>query len=195
MTAGQHGATLAIDGAWALWLAIWIVLSRRVKGVERQESLLSRASHIVPLIVAGFLLAFSTPDGATLVETPLVPRAWWMVHLGLAVVLAGLAFAVWARLILAGNWSGTVTLKRDHELIRRGPYALVRHPIYTGLITALLGTAIAIDEIRAALAVVIVTVSFVTKMRTEEAFMRAAFGGAYDDYRRSVPALVPGWRR
>ena len=74
--------------------------------------------------------------------------------------LAGVAFAVWARMLLAGNWSSDVTLKRDHELIVNGPYALVRHPIYTGILLALIGTALAIGEWRAALAVVLVTLAF-----------------------------------
>jgi protein-S-isoprenylcysteine O-methyltransferase Ste14 len=81
-------------------------------------------------------------------------------------------------------------------LVRTGPYALARHPIYTGMLTGLLGTALAVDAWRALAAFVIVTVAFLRKLRTEEAFMRAEFGAAYDTYRAEVPALVPRlWRR
>ena len=80
--------------------------------------------------------------------------AYW---LGLIMVAAGIAFAVWARHYLGRNWSGTVTVKQDHELIRSGPYRLVRHPIYTGLLLAILGTAVAFGEWRGLLAFALLT--------------------------------------
>ena len=92
--------------------------------------------------------------------------AYWI---GLALLIAGLAFAVWARVHLGRNWSGSVTVKEGHELIRSGPYALVRHPIYTGLITAVLGTAIVSGTVRASVGLVIITLSLLRKLRTEEA--------------------------
>ena len=190
MTEYQRAAVLFIDGAWIVWVVAWVVLARGTKKIVRQEGLRSRALHLVPLGVAALLL-FDGELNMGWLAAPVLPRAAWMVHAGAALVAVGLAFAVWARLVLAGNWSGTVTLKQSHELVRRGPYALARHPIYTGLITALFGTAVAIDAWRAVAAVAIVLLSFLRKMRTEEAFMRAQFGGAYDDYARNTPALVP----
>jgi protein-S-isoprenylcysteine O-methyltransferase Ste14 len=181
---------LFIYGAWALWAMIWVAMARGVKAVARRESVGSRALHLVPLAIAAALLADPRGEGR-LLDTPLLTRAWWMVYAGALVVVVGLAFAVWARVVLAGNWSGTVTLKRGHELVVRGPYRLVRHPIYTGLLTALFGTMVAIDAWRALLAVVIVAASFVRKMRTEEAFMQGEFGAAYEAYAARVPALLP----
>jgi protein-S-isoprenylcysteine O-methyltransferase Ste14 len=180
--------------AWVCWAAAWLVLSRGVKPAVRHESHLSRALHLVPLFAGGLLLA--QQRGLGWLEAPVVQRAAWMAPTGAALTAAGLIFAVWARLVLGGNWSGTVTVKRDHELIRTGPYALARHPIYTGMLTGLVGTALAIDAWRAVLAFAIVTLSFLRKLRTEEAFMRAEFGASYDAYRAEVPALVPRpWRR
>ena len=181
-----------IDGAWAFWLAVWIALSGRVKRVAKRESLWLRAAHIGPLIVAAFLLLFSTPHGTTWLERHLLPRQEWMLEAGALLVIAGLALAIWARLILAGNWSGTVTLKHGHELIHTGPYRWVRHPIYTGLIAAMLGNAVAIDEVRGVLALGIITAAFLKKLRTEEAFMIEAFGARYADYRAHTAALLPG---
>jgi protein-S-isoprenylcysteine O-methyltransferase Ste14 len=192
MSGGQHAAVVAIDAAWLAWLAIWIALSLRTKAVVRRESLASRAGHLLPLVLAGVLLVFRAPWQGSWLAAPLWPRLPWMVWAGAVLVLAGLAFAVAARLVLAGNWSGTVTLKHNHELIRSGPYSLVRHPIYTGLLTAMLGNAIGIDEVRGLLALAILAASFVRKLRTEEAFMAQAFGGNYADYSRTTARLIPG---
>ena len=192
MSGGQAAVVWTIDGAWIVWLGVWIALSGRVKQVARRESATQRAAHIVPMVLAGVLLFFRSPGGRTWLEHPLLTRAAWMAPAGLAVVLAGLGFAIWARLVLAGNWSGTVTLKQGHELVVSGPYRFARHPIYTGLLTAIFGTGIAIDEVRAPLALLITTVAFIRKMQTEEAFMNDAFGHRYAEYRRRVKALIPG---
>ena len=192
MTSHQADIVWGIDAAWLIWLITWIVLANRVKRITRQESHGQRAAHIVPMVVAGVLLFFRSPDGGTWLEQPILPRAAWMAQAGLAVVLTGLGFAIWARLALAGNWSGTVTLKQDHELVQTGPYRLARHPIYTGLLTAILGTALAIDEYRGPLAFLVTSLAFIRKMQTEEAFMLDAFGQRYTQYRAKVAALIPG---
>ena len=106
-------------------------------------------------------------------------------------LVVGLVFSVWARVHLGRNWSGVVTVKQGHELIRTGPYAYVRHPIYTGLIAAMVGTAIASGTVRAAIGVLIIAASFVVKLRREEVFMRETFPGEYPRYAAEVPALVP----
>jgi protein-S-isoprenylcysteine O-methyltransferase Ste14 len=98
---------------------------------------------------------------------------------------------VWARVYIGRNWSGTVTLKEGHELIRSGPYALVRHPIYTGLLLAFTGTAIACGDPAAVIGLALVLASFLYKLRIEEGFMRAVFPEQYASYAARVPALVP----
>jgi protein-S-isoprenylcysteine O-methyltransferase Ste14 len=113
------------------------------------------------------------------------------VQIGLALTFAGLAFAIWARMLLGGNWSSDVTLKRDHELIVVGPYRWVRHPIYTGILLALIGTALAVGEWRAVLAVVLAAAAFWRKLGIEEAVMRRQFGESYTRYGERVPALIP----
>ena len=111
--------------------------------------------------------------------------------LGLLMVIAGLAFAVWARAHLGRNWSGTVTVKENHELVRSGPYGIVRHPIYTGLLLAILGTAIVVGEWRGLLALCFLTITFLLKLRREERFMEESFPDTYPSYRAQVPALIP----
>ncbi len=190
----QAACDVFIAVAWLAAATAWVVLARGVKAAVRHESRGSRWLHLVPLGLAAVLLIGGDLTGAWL-AAPVVPRAAWMAPAGAALTAAGLLFAGWARLVLGGNWSGTVTVKRGHELVRCGPYGLARHPIYTGLLTALLGTALAIDKWRALAALAIVTLSFLRKLRTEEAFMQAEFGADYEAYRRQVPALVPWPRR
>ena len=136
-----------ISTLWLLWLAIWTLFAFRTKRVVRVETRTSRLSHLVPLGIGVALLTsdrFAGPMLATRIY-PLTDGTFWF---GAALVALGLGFAVWARVHLAGNWSGTVTLKQDHDLIRSGPYRLTRHPIYTGILLAVLGTAIALAEWR-----------------------------------------------
>ena len=103
----------------------------------------------------------------------------------------GLGFTVWARLYLGSNWSRSVTIKQGHELITGGPYGLVRHPIYTGLLTGFLGTAIAIAQVRGLVAFALIFSVLWLKLRLEERWMRLQFGSAYEQYARRVRALVP----
>jgi len=93
--------------------------------------------------------------------------------------------------VLGGNWSGSVTLKREHEIIRSGPYRWIRHPIYTGLLLAFVGSALARPEWRGGLAVLIVVVALWRKLRLEERWLAELFGPAYSDYKRHSWALLP----
>jgi protein-S-isoprenylcysteine O-methyltransferase Ste14 len=175
---------------WLSWLAYWIVASRDVKATRRHEPRLSRLLHVALILLAAILLAFHAHRMGWLNERFLRATmiAYWA---GLLMLAAGVAVAVWARCTLGRNWSGTVTVKEGHELIRSGPYRFVRHPIYSSLLLAILGTAIAIGEWRALVAFVAIIAAFVIKIRTEERFMRETFAGEYARYRAEVPALIP----
>jgi protein-S-isoprenylcysteine O-methyltransferase Ste14 len=111
--------------------------------------------------------------------------------LGLLLVVAGIAFAIFARFALGGNWSGSVTVKQDHTLIRRGPYSIVRHPIYTGLVLAFLGVALIVGQLRGLLGVSVLFLSFWLKSRVEERFMLEQFGAEYRTYQHQVKGLIP----
>jgi protein-S-isoprenylcysteine O-methyltransferase Ste14 len=179
-----------VPALWVAWCVYWLVAARGVKDNRRQESPGSRAAHILPLIVAAALLWLPTLPGGFLCGR-LWPRSMGAYFTGVALLAAGLGFSVWARVHLGRNWSGIVTLKDKHELIRSGPYAWVRHPIYTGLLLGFVGSAIARDEWRGVLAVVIVHVALWRKLRLEERWMVETFGDAYRRYRAEVPALIP----
>jgi protein-S-isoprenylcysteine O-methyltransferase Ste14 len=175
---------------WLGFIAFWVAMARGGKAVAERETAYSRLSHFLPLAIAVCLLAApDVPFGP--LNDRFAPLSLWLVQLGAASTFAGIAFAIWARVWIAGNWSSDVTLKRDHELITTGPYRWVRHPIYTGVLLALLGTALAVGEWRGLLAVVLAGAAFWRKLGIEEAVMRRQFGAAYASYAEHVPALIP----
>jgi len=178
---------------WLSWMAYWWLASRGAKATERREPLGSRLLHVLPLLLAFWLLWENRVPGAFLNER-LFPWAPWAFWLAALVTAAGILFTVWARVHLGGNWSGIVTLKHDHELIVSGPYAIVRHPIYTGLLIAFIGSAAGRGEWRGVLAVLIAWWALWRKLRLEERWMAERFGEQYEAYRRRVPALVPFWK-
>jgi protein-S-isoprenylcysteine O-methyltransferase Ste14 len=120
-----------------------------------------------------------------------LPRSLSWFWVGAVITTAGLLYTVWARMHLKGNWSGTVTIKADHELITSGPYAITRHPIYTGLLAAFLGSAIADGEVRGALAFVIAFAALWRKLRLEERWLSEQFPVTYQTYAGRVAALIP----
>ena len=179
-----------IPGLWLVWLAVWILAAGHTKQTLRRESLGSRLTYTVPLWIAAWLLISRRVPSAAL-NARFVPLAAWIFVAGVSLVVLGLAFATWARVYLGRNWSAAVTLKRDHELIRSGPYRWVRNPIYTGILVALAGSALARGQWSGVLAVAIAFGSFRYKARLEERVMHDAFGAEYDGYRRDVASLIP----
>jgi protein-S-isoprenylcysteine O-methyltransferase Ste14 len=183
-----YGLPFAI--LWLAWLAYWFFAALNVKRTQRRERIGSLLLNRGLLAIGAFLLAFARQPLSWLSERflPLSMAFYWV---GLVMLIAGLAFAIWARRHLGRNWSGIVTVKQDHELVRSGPYGFVRHPIYTGLLLAILGTAVAIGEWRGLIAFALITAGFVLKFKTEERFMSETFGEQYARYRAEVPALIP----
>ena len=179
-------------GVWLLWLMYWGISALRVKPAMRVESRASRLGRLVLLVSLAALLLrrYAWLNGSFLNER-FVPDQMWIVWLGFGVTVIGLAFTCWARVVLGQNWSGTVQLKQDHELIVRGPYSFVRHPIYTGVLVAFFGTALAIGEWHALIGVALLAVAFWRKLRLEERWLCELFGEPYRNYMRHVKALVP----
>jgi len=175
---------------WLSWATYWWVASRGAKPVERREPLGSRLLHVLPLLIAIWLLCAQRVPGQFLNDRLYRWEPWYF-WVGTLITTTGLLFTVWARVHLGRNWSGTVTIKQDHELVASGPYALVRHPIYTGLLLALVGSAMARGELRGAMAVLIAWAALWRKLRLEECWMAEKFGQQYEAYCRRVPTLVP----
>lgn len=113
---------------------------------------------------------------------------------GAVLVFAGAGLALWARLRLGRWFTGTLGVKVGHELVSDGPYAVTRHPMYTGLLTMVLGAALVWDSAATLALAVLLVVPFHLQARIEEPLLEAHFGGTYREYRRRVPRLLP-WPR
>jgi protein-S-isoprenylcysteine O-methyltransferase Ste14 len=181
---------LAIAAIWLAWLVYWWRSARDVKPTSRQEPARDRLIYRVPLILG--MLCLAAPGWMPRVlHRRFVPPGAPAQVAGLVLLAAGLGYAVWARRHLGRNWSAAVVVKEDHALVRTGPYRRVRHPIYSGMLLAFLGTAIAIGEWRGLVGFVLAFASFLLKSRMEEARMAETFP-EYTEYRRHTAALIPG---
>jgi protein-S-isoprenylcysteine O-methyltransferase Ste14 len=178
-------------GLWLAWIAYWLISAAGNKATVRRESLRSRLGYMPPLWLGLFLLIHQRWQIGWLIERVVQPAVLF-VPLGALLLVLGLGFSVWARVHLGGNWSAIVTLKKDHELIRTGPYRWVRHPIYTGLLLGILGSAIALGQWRGLLALACMTFGFIRKIHLEERWLGEAFSPRYDLYKKEVSALIPG---
>lgn len=175
--------------SWLLFVIYWFISAVWAKRIKVKEPIGVRFAYRPLAGVAIIILVF--PRRFPSLQYPLWPENRVTFFSGAVVMLAGLAFAAWARVHLGRNWSASVAIKEDHHLIRSGPYGIVRHPIYTGILVALLGTAIAVGRINLIIAFFLFSLSFWIKSRFEETFMVQTFGDEYIRYRKEVPALVP----
>jgi protein-S-isoprenylcysteine O-methyltransferase Ste14 len=174
---------------WLAWVVYWVISARGIKPAVRRETAGQRWAHSLPLMLA--MMLFIDPRFAPRLAQPFWHHGHWGYGIGTALLIAGLAFSIWARRTLGRNWSGTVTVKQDHELIETGPYRFVRHPIYTGLLLALAGSTLAQGLWGSVLAWALCLVSFLIKLRREEAWMRETFGEKYAAYCARTKRLVP----
>jgi protein-S-isoprenylcysteine O-methyltransferase Ste14 len=175
---------------WITWLISWIAAAfwsaPAEKRVTNEKIWVSRAALVAGAILLSHVLRRS------LAET----RLWHVGYDGgyalAALAALGILFAWWARIHLGRLWSSAVTRKAEHSLIDTGPYAFVRHPIYTGLIAAILATAVAQGTAAGLLGAALIAFGLWLKARVEERFLSEELGaGTYDAYRRRVPMLIP----
>jgi protein-S-isoprenylcysteine O-methyltransferase Ste14 len=175
---------------WMIFGAIWLIAWLKTKPTQQRAPVGLRLRYGVPVLAASYLMFTDNPvfgggGGRILPRNPALDA------LAIVLTAAGIAFAVWARSYLGGNWSGAVSVKVGHELIRTGPYAWVRHPIYSGLLVALFGTALARSRPVGFLAIALFLLGFWIKSRIEEEFMHKTFGEHYAEYARETGALIP----
>jgi protein-S-isoprenylcysteine O-methyltransferase Ste14 len=178
---------------WSAFFVIWLLWAFTTKRTQTRESISSRIPYLIFTFTAFFIM-FSRDVAYDWLRLRILPPNPGIENLGIALTAAGLLFAIWARFHLGRNWSGQVTVKVGHQLIRSGPYRWVRHPIYSGMILAMLGTAVNKGQLRGLFAVVLLWIGFSMKSRIEERFMADTFGQEYEQYSRSTGAIVPRLR-
>ena len=175
---------------WYVFGVYWLITWLRVKPAKTKEPLTGRLATIVPLVFA-FELLFSHWLRVGPLRLRFLPADPWLAWIGVGVTCLGAAVAIWARYCLGEYWSSRVSLKEGHQIIRSGPYAFVRHPIYTGMGLGMIGTAIVVGEWRGVLAVALVLAAHSRKALREEALLIQEFGGQYVAYRRTTGFLLP----
>jgi protein-S-isoprenylcysteine O-methyltransferase Ste14 len=175
---------------WYAFGIYWIVTAIRAKSAKHIEPFVPRFVTIFAVALTLSLLFWDWPMFPFLSQYFLQPTPvirW----IGVALTTLGAAIAIWARTRLGTNWSAEVGVKQGHELIRSGPYAYVRHPIYTGLLVAIVGTAVVICQVRGLLAIVVILLAHSLKAKREEALMACEFGERYQEYRKQTGFLFP----
>jgi protein-S-isoprenylcysteine O-methyltransferase Ste14 len=173
---------------WLIFSAYWSIAGFNAAPTATSESRASTVVHQVLLNGALILLIWEAPG----LTGWFLPRRWhFLVAVGVIVQVGFMLLAVWARRHLGRNWSAEVRIAADHQLVRTGPYRLLRHPIYTAMLGMFLGTAIASSQYHALVGLAILALAYLRKTRLEEQILGRTFGAEYDAYRRDTWALVP----
>jgi protein-S-isoprenylcysteine O-methyltransferase Ste14 len=175
---------------WIVFVVYWAAGALKTRRTVSTESSASRTG-ILFLEIAGFVLLFDGNAGIGFLGQAVAPRSYALAITGVVFTWAGIALAIWARRHLGQYWSARVTLKEDHQLIRTGPYAHFRHPIYSGLDLAVIGGALAIDEWRCVFGVCLIVLGYWIKAKKEESMLSAQFGEAFREHCRHTGFLLP----
>ena len=181
---------LALMALWIAWAVSWIVAMPWSSRAKERAGWRTELLYRVVLAIGGLIFAVpsSRPGQVRLWPLMSLPAVWACIF----AVALGCAFSWWARIYLGDLWSGSITRKADHRVVDTGPYRIVRHPIYTGILIAVWATMVAKGTVLGLAGAVIITVGLWLKGRFEERFLREQLSAdAYDAYRRRVPMLIP----
>jgi protein-S-isoprenylcysteine O-methyltransferase Ste14 len=170
----------------AVWIAFWIYWLAAAFGAKpgRSRSGRSAGIRVAAILIVLLLVRARAFKGHTVTNDP------WLQGIGLAIFFSGLAFAVWARLYIGRNWGTPMSEKEHPELVTTGPYRKVRHPIYSGIILAMIGTAVAVSWYWL-IAAALMGAYFIYSAVMEERYMTGLFPETYPDYKRSTKMLIP----
>ena len=179
-----------ISDCWILFAVIWMVAAFWTKRSVYQQRGGQLLRYTIPLLI-GVYLVMKGQRLADPLDLRVIPHVDALAWTGVVLCITGLAFCIWARFTLGRNWSGVVTFKGGHELITRGPYAIVRHPIYAGLLAMIVATVIVVGHVAAIIALPFIFFALWIKLRYEEKLMLEKFPEEYAAYQRRVKRLVP----
>lgn len=178
---------------WGVFVVYWLIGALKTRATWQQESFASR-SAVLLIEVVGYVLIFRQSAGIGFLGNRVVPRNLVGPVIGSGFTWMGIGIAIWARYHLAEYWSARVTIKEDHKLIRTGPYARLRHPIYSGLILATIGSAMVIDRWRCIVGVCLVLAGYCFKAKKEESMLTQQFGEAFHEHQKHTGFLFPSFR-
>jgi protein-S-isoprenylcysteine O-methyltransferase Ste14 len=179
----MRAVDIVIGVGWAAFWIYWIAASVDVKAGRTRRNRFAGVRVAIILAVL-LLLRLRLLKGRTVTTDP------WLQVIGLALFLLGLALAIWARVYLGRNWGMPMSEKADPELVTTGPYSTVRHPIYSGIILAMVGTTIAVS-LYWLVAVVLLGAYFIYSAIKEERYMAGRFPDTYPHYKQSTKMLIP----
>src|SRR5579862_9608045 len=168
------------------WVVFWVYWLAASVGVKAGKSRLTRFAAVRLGVILVVLLLLRVKA----LKTNVVAHDPWLQGVGLAAFVLGLALAVWARIYLGRNWGMPMSEKIDPELVTTGPYRSIRHPIYSGILLAMIGTSMAVS-LYWLVVVAILGAYFLHSAFVEERFMITLFPDSYPDYKRSTKMLIP----
>ncbi|MDQ2719526.1 MAG: isoprenylcysteine carboxylmethyltransferase family protein [Bacteroidota bacterium] len=176
-----------------LWLSIgiyWLASAFNGKKTIKHQADLQRILYMCLWIIA-FLLLFSNNISISFLYKPLFSQQLFFKITGLIFCMAGLLFSVWARVCIGRNWSGRISVKKNHELVTTGAYAVTRNPIYTGFLAAFAGCAMTEGLAKGYLSLFFIIAGIMIKIRKEESYMNQVFKESFHKYKQRVKRLVP----
>ncbi len=180
-----------VELCWGALGIYWLISALGTKKIAVNENTGMRTFRLAILVLMLILLMTDWLRIGPLAWR-FMPRHSGMVWIGVALTVVGAALAIWARRTLGRNWSDKVVLKVDHELIQSGPYRYLRHPIYTGVLLAVAGSALTIGEWRGVAALVLLGTNYFIKATREEKILAANFGEAFAEHKRRTGFFLPG---
>ncbi len=191
----QGWAFDAVAALWIVWYAYWVgswiyetARGERKQSIRSQRSIAQAATMILALI-----LLFAQFNGQLSFLTIRFLPAYAAIQLvGVMIAAVGVLFAIWARIHLGGNWSNVPALKKGQTLVKAGPYLIVRHPIYTGILLIVVGSAVVVGQYRGLIAILCIAVFTWLRILEEEKIMTGKFGKEYLAYKKKVKAIIPG---
>lgn len=175
---------------WFVVALYWAGSAFAVKKSLKQQSVRQRTSYMICVLLA-FSLLFQDFWNFSFLGIPVLAENESWKSSGLMVCVLGLVWAIWARIYLGKNWSGRVTIKENHELIRTGPYRITRNPIYTGFLLAFCGTSMTEGRVKGYIGFLLILIYLLIKISKEEEFLTEAFGEKFLNYRKQVKKLIP----
>ena len=179
-----------IRGCWGVFIVVWLLAAIFSKRTIYREDRAQRLRYVIPIVI-GWYLVIRGYRVAYPFNVRIIPHADIILLAAALLCICGVTFCFWARATLGSNWSGTVTLKEDHELIVRGPYQLVRHPIYTGLLAMVTATMMQQGRLAGIFGLILVFAGLWMKTNNEEELMGQQFPEQYGAYQSRVKRIIP----